>query len=475
MTPSNIVFGGALSFLLGVASASLAWNIYAVLSIVFLLIIGIIFYTKQLKLWKTFFAFLFLVFLGAFYYHLYLNIESRNQNLIFNEKLSFSGVVSDEPRIYDNYQSIAVELKEPLKGGVRLLTSPVLSFHYGDLISGEGVIQLPDSVVNPSTIAFPKIKVVAKHQGFWLKEKLLGLKSYLISRFEKILPADEEALLAGLTFGYRSDFNKDFRNQMALSGTTHLVALSGYNISILVIATAQVFGYFLSRRKTFYFTALIIFLFVIMVGVEASVVRAAIMGFLALLAREASRIYSMRNAITLTAAAMTLIDPRVLVFNAGFQLSFVSLLGIVYLGPALKKLLKFEDSGFAGWRENVVTTTSAQLAVLPIIIKTFGQFSLTAILANALILEFIPLTMFFGFLLAAVSSLYSYLGFVAAKLAEVLLLYEVSVIKLFAKLSIPIKMPPLAPQILVLLYYAAIVGFIYYFSARNLKSENEKN
>jgi competence protein ComEC len=471
LAAADIVFGGALAFLAGIAAASL--NLPTVTFIVAAAIGGftISYLVSKFKYWKFIILLLFLFFAGAFYYHLYLNIQRRGENIPYNKVVAFLATITNEPKIYDKYQSLEVELAAPLRGDVSILTSPLKNYKYGDVLRVEGEIEPAQSAADKPTAAFPKtIAVVAEHRGFWLKEKLLDLKNYLLAQFQKSLPHDEAALMGGLTFGSRANFSEEFKNQMKLSGTTHLVALSGYNIGILVFAVAYAFGYFLPRRKTFYITLAVIFLFVLMVGAEASVVRAAIMGFLALLAKEGGRIYSPRNAIVVTALVMTLIQPTVLVFNVGFQLSFLSLLGIVYLHPALKKLLRIDEKNNSELKEIAIMTASAQFSVMPLIISVFGQFSLTAIVANTLILEFTPLTMFLGFLLAALSSIYFYLGFAVSKLAEVLLLYEICIIKFFAALSIPLPLP-FGNQLFTVLYYLFIITIIYNFYPRH-KSEN---
>ena len=138
------------------------------------------------------------------------------------------------------------------------------------------------------------------------------------------------------------------------------------------------------------------------------------MGFLALLASQVGRLYSVRNAIVLAAFFMVLVNPRILYFDIGFQLSFLALVGIVYLGPAIQKFFRMKkEEGFLGWRKNFLTTTSAQLGVAPLLIINFNQFSLFALLANILILEVIPPTMFLGFLLGAI-------GFFSMALATIL-------------------------------------------------------
>ncbi len=459
MATSDIVFCSAIAFLFGIFAASINWSIPILLLTVLVLGLGFLFLSHKLEFYKPFLILVFTIFLGAFYYNLYLNLEERSQNIKLNSQITFSGTISDEPVLSEKFLSFTLNLSPPFSGEIRVLTNPLDNFHYGDFLNVEGKI-IPANAIGQKSASFsPKIQLLAQHRGFWLREKLLVLKNNLTSQFEKVLSADEAALLAGITFGTRSNFSGEFKKQMVLSGTTHLVALSGYNISILVFAIAWAFGQFLSRRKTFYLTVATIILFVLMVGAEASVVRAAIMGFLALLAKEIGRIYSMRNSIALTALTMVIINPTILAFNPGFQLSFASLLGIVYLGPALKNIFEFGGGGFTDWRENAITTISAQLAVIPLLIQNFGQYSLTAILANILILGFIPLTMALGFLLAALGMLSIYLGFLVAQLVKVLLFYEIAVIKFFAKISFIL---PLTNSVATTAIYYIIVFLVIY-------------
>ena len=421
-------------------------------------------------LWRLLFYSALLLFLGFFYYNFYTNLEFSKIKTVFNQEIEFSGIVRDEPRGFEKYQIFALVLDEPFSGEIRVFSPPLPERNYGDRLALHGTIKLPVSGsegIEKPTLFFPQAEFVSAGNGNWLKQKLLGFKHFLLKQFDTVLAPDEASLLGGITFGARSGFSQELREQMAASGTTHIVALSGYNITILVLAIFYVFNKFFSRRKTFYISIFTIVLFVLMVGGEPSVVRAAIMGFLALLAKEIGRLYDVKNAIVLTAAAMAVHNPTILVHDVGFQLSFLSLLGIVYLAPAIKNIFKFRDEGFLGWRETAVLTLSAQLMVMPVLISIFGEFSLTAVLANILILAFIPLTMMLGFLLAAVSAIYSYLGFFAAKLVGLLLGYEILIIKIFAGLRLPLDFLAQSPLMFAVVYYAAIAWFIYVFIPRD--------
>ncbi len=464
MHPSDIVFYGASAFLVGVLTASAGWN-FLLVFIVAAAIGAALFIFKKIPALPISIS-LILFFSGAFYYHLYLNLREARENIHFAEEIAFSGVVTTEPKFTEKTQFFDIKLEAPYAGKVKVVTSQVPERHYGDLIMFQGKIEKPERKIDPPVSVFPKVSFIEAHQGFLLKENLINFKSVFINQFRKLLPQESAALMSGITFGYQSDFSKDFKNKMARSGTTHLVALSGYNITILVLAIAALFRSFLSRRLTFYLTVLAIILFAVMVGGEASVVRAAIMGFLTLLAREAGRIYSFRNAVVLAAAVMALFDPTILVFNIGFQLSFLSLVGIVYLEPALKKFFDIRDTGSPtsfGWRENALTTLSAQLAVAPLLISYFEKISLISLFANVLILEFVPLTMALGFLLGAVSFLFFPLGALLGWFVNILLAYEVRIINFFANLEIPIG-STIYPGFVFVIYYLALIGFMIYFN-----------
>ncbi|MDD5547388.1 MAG: ComEC/Rec2 family competence protein [Candidatus Pacebacteria bacterium] len=363
-------------------------------------------------------------------------------------------------------------MQKPYSGRVKLIAQRYPSFAYGDLVKIKGNIQKPppesenyyakEGVLG--IVGFPQIELIKSRQGNPVKEALLSFRNKIISIFKQVLPSEKAAFMAGLTIGAREDFSKELTENMKQSGTTHLVALSGYNISIIAIAVMAILGGFLSHQLSFYFATAIIVLFVLMTGAEASVVRAAIMGIIALLSTHAQRIYSLRNAIVIAAFLMILFNPNVLVFDVGFQLSFLALLGIVYLAPVIKNLFKIETPGFLGWKENLTQTLSAQLFVLPLLISVFGFFSLSSIFANILILGVVPLAMGLGFIMAGLGLISIFLAKMIGLIASIILSYMLFIIDLFSHLSLPI--PILTGQvksfgiIFAIGYYAILIWLI---------------
>ena len=464
MTSADIFFGVNVAFLIGIIGASFALP-FVLLVLLSLMFISIsVLYSKK----YAFFIFLVPIIGGFFYYYGFINVTIAEQNIDFNVTREVKGIVVAEPKNSSQVKNIILQLEAPFKGTVRVLTSSGQVIKYGDVLILRGIIVRGERGIAESF--FPQIRIGDHHRGFWLKEKMIGLKNNFTGALNRSLPTNEAALLAGITFGARADFDKDLKSQMAMSGTTHLIALSGYNIAILVVVLRKSLGKFLKRKASFFTTIGVILLFVLMVGAEASVVRAAIMGFLLLIAKEKGRLYNIKNAIAFTAVCMTLLDPSIIRYDIGFELSFASLLGLVYIEPFLREKVftKFvSHESLLDWRENFITTLAAQIAVMPLLLIIFNQASLLGIFANTLILPFVPLTMFFGFLLSGIGLISPNIGYLLAQCVYLLLHYELAVIKIFAR---NILIPPISPIIFAIAYYL-IIGTIvmrYYEQQRKI-------
>lgn len=444
----KVFFYGSLFFMTGIFFKSINLSSFMILAVFFA---AFIFFLAFLKTKRK--DFLWLIFLlpvvlaGAVYYQ-WDNERFLNQKIIFEKEISFEGVVSSYPLNKGGAQEFKLSLFPPYKGNLLIRASIYPSVDYGDRLVVRGVVRKPFSAGYEMYLAknrisglvyFPEIKRLGG-SGLTFKGFLFKIRARITEAFDMTLPPLKSAFLSGLTMGGYGGLPPEFIEAMNLSGTTHLVALSGYNISILAGTALATFLFFFRRKTAFVLTILTVVGFVIMTGAEASVVRAAVMGLLVIIAAQIGRVYDIRNALVLAGLLMVLENPKVLVFDVGFQLSFIALLGIVYLKPVLQGLLKMKkEPGFFAWRENLLITASAQLAVAPILIINFGRFSLTSLLANTAILELIPLTMGLGFILAFLSFFSYYLSLVIGWIVGVLLAVEIGIIKLFSVLSVLIN------------------------------------
>jgi len=250
-----------------------------------------------------------------------------------------------------------------------------------------------------------------------------GLLSQANKSIEKILPEPQASFLAGLLFGLDKNIPKDLLEDFNKTGTRHIIALSGYNITIIA---SLIMGFLLWigfwRKHAFYIAIIAIIFFVLLTGASASVSRAAIMGILVLISQQVGRLSNPRNLLALAAFLMIFKEPTALLNNIGLQLSFAATIGIIYLSPYLKKL-----------PEILATTLSAQIAVAPIILFYFRQISLISPLANLLVLPIIPITMLAGFLATVIGVLFPLIGIFLAWPAWLFLSYEIKIIGLLAK------------------------------------------
>ncbi|MEK7464248.1 MAG: ComEC/Rec2 family competence protein [Patescibacteria group bacterium] len=469
----DVFFWGALFFLVGILFKSLGLN-FSILVITILaaaIFSAWWFFVRRANLLWFAGLTIFIVF-GALYFS-WNDFNFKNESrVLYDEKLSLTGVVVNDPLIKTNSQEFKLKLVQSLKGNVLLKTATYPRFHYGDELRIEGKIIRPEPDGYASylakegivgVISLPKIELVSTKNGSSFKSSLYNIKNKIIDSFRDVLPQEEATFLAGLTLGSRNEQSDDFKQALSLSGTTHLVALSGYNITVMIWVLLNTLLFFLSRRVSFPIIILFVIGFVLMTGAEASVVRAAIMAMLVILAQESGRIFSLKNAIIFAGLIMVIINPKILVFDVGFQLSFLALLGIVYLKPALQGFFRMgSGSGFLSWKENLMTTASAQLMVAPLLISSFSSFSLTSLLANVVILEAIPITMGIGFMVAVSSFISYYVSLIFGWVALILLRFEILAIKFFASISLPITSS--LSYSAIVMYYCLIIVFIYYAS-----------
>jgi len=250
-----------------------------------------------------------------------------------------------------------------------------------------------------------------------------GLLFQTNKSIEKILPEPQASFLAGLLFGFDKNIPKDLLEDFNKTGTRHIIALSGYNITIIA---SLIMGFLLWlgfwRKHAFAIAVIAIIFFVILTGASASVSRAAIMGILVLISQQVGRLSNPRNLLALAAFLMIVKEPTSLLNNIGLQLSFSATIGIIYLSPYLKKL-----------PEILKTTLSAQIAVSPLILFYFRQISLISPLANLLVLPIIPITMLIGFVAVLIGTIYAPIGMFLAWPSWLFLSYEIKIIELLAK------------------------------------------
>ena len=453
-------------FLIGVAAESLLTGVRAAV-IIILLATALLALFLFLRGKVVIGCFSLLIIVGCWYANWFTTSRERAVAIPFDQRKVLTGLVVRVAQSGSG-QRTDIDLTSPYNGMIRAAMPAFPGLIYGDQVTFTGT---PQSIVGPSagylrkegvsaTINKPSGVSIESHgNGSTIKARLFTIRTGVESIISRVFTPAQATLMTGLILGKSGGFSKEFTEQLKATGTTHLVALSGYNIAVIVNGLLLVLGFVLHRRYAVWLCVIAVIGFVIMTGAEASVVRAAIMATIMIIAERASRVYAVRNAVLATAVVMVLANPQVLVFDIGFQLSFLALLGIVYVQPALATIFRIpsDKPSFFKWRENLLTTTAAQLAVLPILLINFGFFSPLAIITNVLLLSAVPATMFIGLIVIGAYLLSPHLAFIASLPARLLLNYELSIISIFSKIPLGFTIGKL-PVLVSSMYY---VGLVY--------------
>jgi len=448
MTKSKIFFVGSVGFIGGIGIASFCYPSIIAKSlqleiVISLLIILIVFYKNKIvnAIGLIGIFFIFGIILANFKL-------AKVVQLTTGEKY-FSGPVTiiQEPKIKDKRQTIIVKA---IKNKERFLVnvSAYQDYQYGDDLKLSCQLQLPQNK-NPD---FDYKMYLAKENVFYQCQKtqiqklnsnsgnifyatLIQVKNKFQQNIFNLIPAPESGLLSGLILGGTNNLSLEVKNNFSQTGLMHIVAVSGYNVTIIA-EYLMILGIFLGlwRQQAFWLATLGIILFVMLTGLSSSAIRAGIMGILLIWAMKNGRLANSQNAILFAADLMLIINPLLFRWDVGFQLSFLASLGIIYFYPFLQHYL-VQKHQVMGLSEVLFLTLSAQVFVLPVLLFNFQKLSLISPLANLLILPIIPLTMLVGFLAVVMSFASHYLALIFAWLAFLPLKYETSMINFLASLK----------------------------------------
>lgn len=287
--------------------------------------------------------------------------------------------------------------------------------------------------------------------------QILRWRRQLENQFNQFLPEPEASLVSGVVLGSRREMPTDFWQALKTTGTLHIIVASGYNISVIAAVALAVLAGLFNRYLALILTAFVILLYVLLVGAEPAIIRAAIMAGISLTARFFGREADAGRALVFTAALMLLARP-VLLWDIGFQLSFLATLGLITLVPRLGFFDRLVKP--TGLVKDIKETTAAQLMVLPVLLFHFHSFAWLGFLVNPLILWLVPLVMALGLVQIGISW-FGPLAKLVAGLNYAVLHTIVFVIKLAAGLVGGEEWVFTLPLGFFMFYYGIIVFWIF--------------
>lgn len=366
--------------------------------------------------------FLFLIFLFRFFTYHPANTYREGQ------AVNLVAVLSSQPQISVQSQRFEVER-------VTIITKRYPGYNYGDKLEISGILELdqrsvstlPTGLLENKGIGlklyFPEIKLLKPDQGNMIVGKISLWRQKLIAIYQEFLPEPASSLALGMILGFKAPMSPSFQESLRNVGLTHVVVASGLNITLFAGFLGSFFTLFFRRQLTLPLIFFGISFYALLAGFEPPVIRAALMGGLTLLGQTFGKQSLAVLTLTFVGLAMLIFDP-ILIFDLGFQLSFLATVGLVLVGPILKQIHILKSiSRFPLLGESFLTTLGAQLAVLPLILSSFGYYSFLSLLANTLVLWTVPWVMGFGGLVGALGLIFKPLGQITAFIIYPFLFY----------------------------------------------------
>lgn len=341
-------------------------------------------------------------------------------------------------------------------------------YHYGDSLIISGTLEqrlLTNRQGNQQilTLYFPKIgKRNPALSGAGLALASI-IRQKVTSTFKSILPNTESGLLLGIVLGLKENLPQELMASLKTSGTLHVVAASGMNVTMVGGFLTAAFGVFLRRQIALILVILGIFFYALLAGLEPSIVRAGVMGAITYCALILGRQNLAILSLLITGYLMLIIAPGILT-DVGFQLSFLATLGLVTLKPQLDRLVLIKKVKNYQLGNDLTTTLAAQLATLPILLSNFGNYSPLSIMANTAVLWTIAPLMVLGGLASISSLIFEPVSQILLILTLPLLLFFEKVVLFFATLGgqLRIESFPIAFSLGYYFILVSLVLFLFY-------------
>ncbi len=431
---------------------------------------------------------------GAIRFLLFQPVIDESHVAFYNDTpapVQITGLVIDEPDVRDSYINLRLraetlrgdDLARPVRGLV-LVRAPRYPEHfYGDRLTVTGQLETPPVFEEFSykdylarfgiyaMIRRPRIEHLESNQAnpFW--RGMLAFKRRASQTINRVLAEPHASLLNGILLGIETGIPRELYEQFNLTGSSHIIVISGSNISliagILLLLGQRVVG----RRYAPPIAIVGVLTYTFLVGADAAVSRAAVMGLIWIIAIWSGRPGVAINSLFASALILTLLNPLIL-GDVGFQLSFTATLGLIVLVPPLERgifgllerRLRTKQVGLAMalLSELLIITLAAQIITGPLIVYHFGRLSLISLLTNLLILPVQPPIMILGGLAALTGMLWLPLGQLLGWLVWLPLAWSVWMVEWTARLPYASLDMGTFPFWLLVLLYAALAAGIWW-------------
>lgn len=375
--------------------------------------------------------------------------QLRAYRPLYNQPLIVGGKVLndpsyDEPRHQTEFQLGNIKvISQSLPGQIEVNTPHKLQLRRGDDVEVAGKLKPSQVISRQGSMRFAQVRTV--HANTSLLE---NFRQRFFTITKHSLSEPQASLGLGYLIGLRVGLPKYINDQLALTGLTHIVAVSGYNLTIIVQAVRRKLAHH-SAYQSVALTSMLAVGFVAIAGSSPPINRAAIICGFSLAAWYYGRVFQPVILLLLGAVITALLNPINIWGDPSWYLSFLAFAGILLLAPTVTELLYKQNTPSIISR-TFIETLSAQLFTLPYSLYLFGTISLIAPLANVLVLPFVPVVMLLVFITGIVGVIVPSFGILIGALASYLLSLQLWIIKQLSTLPLAQFEVTLPPRLLVL-------------------------
>ena len=380
-----------------------------------------------------------------------LTAELESYQKYYDQTLELRGLVSQDAS-YGGRGDQRLNLSNVVVGGESLKGQVWISAGKSDVKRGDTVVikgKLDEGFGNLSASMYRAqiTEIIRPNPGDIARR----VRDWFGNGVKKGIPEPQVSLGLGYLVGQRTALPLTLEEQIKITGLTHVVVASGYNLTILVVFSRKLFST-VSKYFATLASGLMILSFMMVTGLSPSMSRAGLVAGLGLLVWYYGRKMHPFVLLSFAAAITVLVSPSYVWGDLGWYLSFGSFIGVIVLAPLLQAYFWEPSDKTPLLRQLLVDTSSAQIVTMPLILLAFGQYSLYALPANILVLPFVPLAMLMTFIAGigglALPGLATFIGFPAT----LILRYSTIVIEKVANLPNAQKELEFNPKLMLASY-----------------------